>query len=390
MADVVIAGGGIGGIVLADLLCLGGKHVVVIEKSTSPPPWVRPEILWPATMDALYGLRPQAFWENERCLVPLRGIECGTGDRTFPLISEDTIQSAGVRPVSAEPNKLREALLRTCQGEVRRGFEVTGLRRCGGKVTGLTGKRLTDQESCEVEARWIVGDDGMHSRVRTEANIHIELRSFPVDFLVRRFSRPAELAKDLGHAFLVPRKEPGLRAFGLLPQGPGIGAGVALVDETEKTTEILAAQWESFVGDHAQLPEEVRRAEFPSSFARIHRVFGHAARYGSENVILLGDALHPVSPAGGQGANMAVADALVLARLLLDGGRDVSSRYEALRRPANARSLRITKLAARFFSAPSTQFSRAAGAAALAFLVGHPKLVAWQLRRISGAFKTPR
>ncbi|MCI0353685.1 MAG: NAD(P)-binding protein, partial [Acidobacteria bacterium] len=47
-ADFVIVGGGIGGTVLAELLGRGGKRVVVLEKSTAPPSWLRPEVLWPA------------------------------------------------------------------------------------------------------------------------------------------------------------------------------------------------------------------------------------------------------------------------------------------------------------------------------------------------------
>jgi 2-polyprenyl-6-methoxyphenol hydroxylase-like FAD-dependent oxidoreductase len=52
-------------------------------------------------------------------------------------------------------------------------------------------------------------------------------------------------------------------------------------------------------------------------------------------VVLLGDAAHAMSPAGGQGASMALADAMVLARLVASSP-DVEgafARFEALRRP---------------------------------------------------------
>ena len=51
--DFVIAGGGIGGTVLATLLGRQGLRVRVLERATGPPPFVRPEVLWPVTVEFL-------------------------------------------------------------------------------------------------------------------------------------------------------------------------------------------------------------------------------------------------------------------------------------------------------------------------------------------------
>ena len=64
-ADMVIAGGGIGGALLAELLGRGGKRVIVLERSTASPNWLRPEILWPATAEVLCSLAPQQVWRPE-------------------------------------------------------------------------------------------------------------------------------------------------------------------------------------------------------------------------------------------------------------------------------------------------------------------------------------
>ncbi|MBI4342602.1 MAG: FAD-dependent monooxygenase, partial [Candidatus Omnitrophica bacterium] len=83
----------------------------------------------------------------------------------------------------------------------------------------------------------------------------------------------------------------------------------------------------------------------PEGDGHFRRPFGHAPRYVGDGIALLGDAAHPVTPAGGQGANMSVADAAVLAEVALEalrsGDRSARrlARYEIVRRPANARSL---------------------------------------------------
>ena len=94
---------------------------------------------------------------------------------------------------------------------------------------------------------------------------------------------------------------------------------------------------------------------FPGVFTVFKRPFGHVSSYVSDGAVLMGDAAHPVTPAGGQGANMSVADALVLSQVALEAFQknDFSSaqlkKYEALRRPANERSLGISLRARRVF-----------------------------------------
>jgi 2-polyprenyl-6-methoxyphenol hydroxylase-like FAD-dependent oxidoreductase len=61
-------------------------------------------------------------------------------------------------------------------------------------------------------------------------------------------------------------------------------------------------------------------------------------------VVLLGDAAHAVGPHAGQGASMAIEDALVLAAALeLEAEPQAAfRRYEALRRPRVAEVVRLT------------------------------------------------
>ena len=98
------------------------------------------------------------------------------------------------------------------------------------------------------------------------------------------------------------------------------------------------------------------RLSFPGDFFYHERFYGHAERYGMDGAVLMGDAAHPVAPAGGQGANMAVADAQALGRAALEAFRlndfswNVLSSYEKARRAPNNRSLRFSQWSGAFLS----------------------------------------
>src|SRR6185436_8082422 len=99
------------------------------------------------------------------------------------------------------------------------------------------------------------------------------------------------------------------------------------------------------------------RVRFPEDFARVRRPVGNAARYVADRAAIIGDAAHPVSPVGGQGANMAVADAAALAEVLLarlandDLSAESLAAYERMRRAANDRSIGFSRRASRIISA---------------------------------------
>jgi 2-polyprenyl-6-methoxyphenol hydroxylase-like FAD-dependent oxidoreductase len=80
-----------------------------------------------------------------------------------------------------------------------------------------------------------------------------------------------------------------------------------------------------------------------SRFRVHHRLASH---YRSGPFLLVGDAAHVHSPAGGQGMNTGLVDACVLGRLLVDVLRHHApdshlDQYESLRRPAAEQVLKL-------------------------------------------------
>ena len=343
-ADFLIVGGGIGGAVLAELLGRAGRRVVVLEKSTERPQWTRPEILWPATIERLFSLRPRAEWERE-AILPLQGVVAFNGQRFVTAISRQTFDSAQVQPWSADPNQTRELLLNSNSFEVRRGVEVTEVLKENGRVVGVHARKVGGAETFEVLAAWTIGDDGRDSVVRRACGLEMKTRLIPIDAFCFKFDWPALFPTGCVCAFPnLKGGDCGILAWGGPPLPNGKGAGMIGVFSKKFNRCSTDEAWAELRAIHPIIDEMVGGRKFPDDFGHIRNFrWGHARRYGVSGAVLMGDAAHPVSPAGGQGANMSVADANVLAELLSENSTVVLEQYERRRRPANSRSIRPTR-----------------------------------------------
>jgi 2-polyprenyl-6-methoxyphenol hydroxylase-like FAD-dependent oxidoreductase len=338
--DVIIVGAGIGGAVLALDLGRRGWSVALVERESTPPKIARPEILWSPTPNALerYGVADAI---RERASVKLESIEIG-GKTPWLRITRHDFDAAGVDAFSTNPSMTRailvEAAVATGNVDVHRGVAVDALLRENGRIVGVRGKR--GDATLELRAQLVVGDDGGNSIVRTQLGIPIALTPFPIEFLTAMIPhwplppRHARVWLDL---------ENDTPAVGLIPWPENEGVLLVPVPADQVTPEKFTSQL---------LP-----IEFPRDLKRIARPFGHAPSYVADGAALIGDAVHPMTPAGGQGANASIWDALALADVTDTALRagDVSRtrllEYERLRRPINERSIAISRLARQFFRA---------------------------------------
>jgi 2-polyprenyl-6-methoxyphenol hydroxylase-like FAD-dependent oxidoreductase len=384
--DVLIVGGGIGGLVLAELLGRGGKKVVVLERSTGPPPWNRPEILWPATQDLLCSLIPRERWLQE-AVIPLRGMQFFSGSEFRWAISPEMLERAQIQPWSTNPNLTRELLMRLESFEVQRGVEVKEVLKNQDRVIGVRARDVATGSEREWLAPLTVGDDGGHSLVRAACGIELKTKLFPLDLVCFQVDWPADFQPDVGRIWPNWRSfRSGLVALGILPTGQKHGVGLVpsrprVFDHLEETKRA----WQEFIAEEPSLTALVRGRQFPEDFMRVRRAWGHAPRYGGPGALIMGDAAHPVSPAGGQGANASVADGRAIAELILAGERNLLAAYQRRRRPANRRSLLFTRGAAAFLGLPEwLAFNRLT--LGMLRVISRPALAARGLKMVSRAF----
>ena len=356
-SDVVIVGAGIGGAVLALALGRQGWKVTLLEREAEPPRVVRPEVLWGPTPAAL---DPLGIGETirTRTSLRLRGVEARQGNRRRLRISQQVMAAARTEAYSTDPGMTRaailEAALATGRIEVCRGAEVTECIHQAERIVGVRGKR--SGKLFEALAPLIVGDDGAHSVVRTAMGSTIDLEFFPLDFMSAPLTWPAALPPDEARIWLDPEARAGeIAGCGCLPW-PG-GRGVLLIPlPHDRVVPLLDGGAEAFWRKMAKLiplaNQLEARPQFPADFKHVRRPFGHARTYVADGAAILGDAAHPMSPAGGQGANAAIWDALALADTAHealsagDVSRQKLARYELLRRQCNAASVRISRITA--------------------------------------------
>jgi 2-polyprenyl-6-methoxyphenol hydroxylase-like FAD-dependent oxidoreductase len=363
-ADCIIVGGGIGGTVLALALARNGRQSLILEREAAPPAAAvaRPEILAGATIDLLnrLGVGERVAREAAIKIQGLELFEAGGRTRIFGVSAEE-LARAGARPHSTDPGATRRILLeeaeRTGKVRVERGIEVQGPLHEGGRVVGVAARK--GRQDVAYRAPLTVGDDGTKSRLRAALGIGIRLTEFPFDFFGTVIPRLAEEPPAVGHAWMNPRGfRQGFFAGIFLPV-PGDRTALVFAATPKAAAAVREGGAAAFAAEIARLSplcaDPARLPTFPDGYGYFRRPFGHAARYAGDGVALIGDAAHPVTPAGGQGANMSISDAAVLADVAAEAlaAGDCSAqrlaRYEAIRRPANARSLEFSARPTRVF-----------------------------------------
>lgn len=390
--DVVIVGAGIGGAVLALALGSRGRRVAVVERESAPPLIARPEILWGATPHALdrYGIADAI----RDASVHLAGVHIG-GERPWLKITGDDFAAAKVDAFSTNPSVTRAIVARaavaTGNVEIHRGVLVEDLLYDGDRrVTGVRAKR--GEATLELEAPLVVSDDGERSVVRTRLGIPITLELFPIEFvtaMIPRWPLPPRRVR----VWIDPKGSGGIPAAGFIPWPEN--EGVLLVplprdraeDFFSQSAETFWSALERVTPMAAALREQL---VFPRNFRRVARPFGHVQSYVADGAALIGDAAHPMTPAGGQGANAAIWDALALADIAdaalrsNDVSRQRLLQYERLRRPSNAESVSFSRIARGAF--------RAGGflplGLVLPILARTINVLGWPKRKVIGSFAT--
>jgi 2-polyprenyl-6-methoxyphenol hydroxylase-like FAD-dependent oxidoreductase len=343
MIDVVIAGAGPNGLMLACELSLAGVRPLVLERLTDPATEQRANGLVGQVVRMLdrRGLHQRLSSDPPR---PAPRFVFGALPLDLSTLDDNPLHTLAV------PQRRIEEMLAARAAElgveVRRGHELTGFTQDADGVTVDVGPH-------QVRTRYLVGADGGRSLTRKLAGI-----GFPGvtrDDTVSRLAHvtvPAELLDPATGGLTVPghgvvpafqhyRTDHGLFVYAPLPGRP----------PAVSTTEWTGADDSPMT--FAEMRDSVRRVlgvdlpfQPPDGPAVLRRQVGGntrlADRFRAGRVLLVGDAAHVHSAIGGPGLNLGLLDAVNLGWKLAatvtgrapDGLLDT---YETERRPVGER-----------------------------------------------------
>ncbi|NUS94078.1 MAG: FAD-dependent oxidoreductase, partial [Nocardia sp.] len=210
MFDVIVAGGGPTGLMLAGELRLHGVRVLVLEKDVEPPAFVRSLGLHVRSIEVLdqRGLLERFLARGRKH--PLGGFFAGIAAASPDGLDTAHAYVLGIPQTVTEPLLAERAT--ELGAEIRRGSEVTGLTQDehGVAVELADGSRL--------HARYLVGCDGGRSTVRKLLGVDFPGEPSRNDTLVGEMAATADPAAIAATVTEIRRTQ--LR-FGLGPLGDG-------------------------------------------------------------------------------------------------------------------------------------------------------------------------
>ncbi|MBE1500876.1 2-polyprenyl-6-methoxyphenol hydroxylase-like FAD-dependent oxidoreductase [Amycolatopsis lexingtonensis] len=301
MIDVIVAGGGPTGTMLAAELRLHGVRVVVLEREAEPVKEVRSLGLHVRSIEVMAqrGLLDRFLAEGKQ--FQMAGYFAGI-DKPWP----ERLDSAHAY-VLGIPQPVTQRLLTEhaleAGAEVRRGAEVTGLSQDDEGVTVelAGGERL--------RARYVVGCDGGRSTVRKLLGIGFPGEPASHETLLGEMEVTAPAEEVTAIVTEIRKTE---KFFGLGPLGKTgryrVLVPAAQVSEDRSVPPTLE-EFKQQLRAYAGTDFGVHSPLWLSRFGDATRL---AERYRDGRIFLAGDAAHIHPPLGGQGLNLGLQDALNL------------------------------------------------------------------------------
>ncbi|WP_282697101.1 FAD-dependent monooxygenase [Streptomyces sp. CC208A] len=339
-ADVVIVGGGPVGMLLAGELALYGVRTTVLEKEPNPSGESKAGTLHARTAQSLHrrglleAVQPGRYVAGR---APRRHVPFHFGGLPHldlaPVIEEFPAM-VGSPQAYAEAVFAQRAV--RLGARVVRGAEVTEVRETGQRVEVTV--RREDGGERVVRTGWVVGCDGARSTVRRKTGIAFTGTLPTISCLMG----DVRLADPAGAPSGWNRTPRGWTIFWVSPEGHSrVGTYDFRGPHPDRKSPVTFQEFRAEVERITGHPVEM---DAPRHLSRFSDAALQAEHYRAGRVLLAGDSAHVHFPAGGQGLNTGLQDALNLGWKLAacvrgEAPAGLLDTYHAERHPVAARVL---------------------------------------------------
>lgn len=339
--EVAIAGAGLSGRTLANLLSRNGVSSVIVDTTKAVPastvtaPDPRTLAITPASANILASIH---IWQR----LPRERIgtfsQMHVWDETTG--SEIRFDSAEIcEPALGyiiEQQLLEQQLEQACTYLP----DCTSIRHCqiASIVNSEAGIGLELTNGDRIQAELLVAADGTHSPVRKLAGLDGARHDYHQQAIT------CTVSSRLAHGNVARQRFLSTGPLAFLPLADPHHCGIVWSTTPEHARELLAMEEPGFCLALQQAFEH-RLGEITSCGKRggFNLCSANAPAYIADRLALVGDAAHTIHPLAGQGANMGLLDVAVLSELILEArarqraiySRQLLRRYERWRRTDN-------------------------------------------------------
>ncbi|TXH33970.1 MAG: FAD-binding monooxygenase [Rhodospirillaceae bacterium] len=307
--QVLVAGAGPVGLTMAAELARYGIAVRIIDKAFAPSDKSKALVVWSRTLELLD--RAGCADRFVAAGMPAGGANFFHGEKRLARITFEGVESPfpyGLLIPQSETERLLIDHLASLGVTVERGVELSAIRP---DATGVSvGLHHPGGHAETRRVDWLIGCDGAHSVVRKALGLNFTGEALQTDWIL------ADLHLD---GLPVPQNELAIyfHAEGVLATFPfGRNGRHRIIADLGRATSTLPrpdptlAEIQAVIDKRAGAGVTVRDPVWLSTFRINER---KVADYRKGRVFLAGDAAHIHSPAGGQGMNTGMQDAVNLA-----------------------------------------------------------------------------
>jgi 2-polyprenyl-6-methoxyphenol hydroxylase-like FAD-dependent oxidoreductase len=298
--EVLVVGAGPVGLAVAASLAGNGHDVTVVDGQATGANTSRAAVVHARTLEML-----EQIGVSERLAglgIQARQFSIRDGDRELVPVRFDGLPTEYPYTLMVPQNITEQILLDRLEelgGTVHRPYLATGLSQT------VDGAEVTLENGAVIGAQYVVAADGMNSTIRDLAGLAAKDNdALSLSFTLADVRVESGLPADEVLLFF---SAPGMLVVAPLPDGSF--RLVAEVDDAPEQPDVAYAQELLDRRGPRRTGVKVTEVIWGSRF-RIHERV--ADQYRAGRVLLAGDAAHTHSPAGGQGMNLGLRDAVTL------------------------------------------------------------------------------